>query len=81
MEVEQVKHAEKPDEMRAEINRMARHDALTWKIMTMADLQGMCGEDRYTMLAYFALKERQEVMQRSIDEVFDAARRGAETKP
>ena len=64
MEIEQVKNADTPNEMRAAINRLARDDALTGYVMHMADLHGMSGEDRYTMLAYHALKQRQEGMQR-----------------
>ena len=66
MEIEQVKHAETPEEMRAEINRMAMHDALTRQVLDMANLRGMSGEDRYTMLAYAALKAKQEGMQREL---------------
>ena len=67
MEIEQVQHAETPDEMRAEIIRMAMHDALTQHGMRTSDRQGLSGEDRYTMLAYFLLKAKQQGLQRELN--------------
>lgn len=72
MDIEQVKDASTPEQMRAEINRMAQHDALTRQVMVIADRYGMSGEDRYTMLAYHALREHQAGKQRELNAVLNA---------
>ena len=67
MEIEQVEHAETPEGMRAEINRIAMYDALTHNVIRMSDMRGLSGEDRYITLAYFLLKARQENIQRELN--------------
>ncbi len=54
-EIEQVREAVTPSEMRAEIVRLARHSPLVRSTMDCADCTGLSAEDRYTMLAYHAL--------------------------
>jgi hypothetical protein len=58
--IEQVRPAETPGEMRAEIIRMQLHDALVRKVMEMAKYSGMNSEDMYTVLAYHALRAKCE---------------------
>ena len=60
MMIEQVRHADSLNEMRAEIKRMAMHDALTRRVMDIASMERMSDEDRYTMLAYHLLVSRQQ---------------------
>ena len=67
MTTEQLKDAETPDEMRAAIFMAARHDPLIRQVMDAADHKGMSGEDRYTVLAYHALKAMMDAHQREID--------------
>ena len=67
MTPEQLKDAETPEEMRAAIFLAARHDPITRQVMDMADCKGMSGEDRYTVLAYHALKAMMAAYQREID--------------
>ena len=56
MEIEQVKDASGPSEMRAELHRMRNYDPLVRSVMDSADYSGMSAEDRYTLLAYHALR-------------------------
>lgn len=72
MEIEQVKDAETPEEMRAEIRRMAMYDPLTSHVMRMSNMQVFSDEDRYTILAYFLLKSRQESLQRELNTAMNA---------
>ena len=58
METEQVKKAETPEEMRAELFRLRHYDGLVRRVMDMADYGGLSAEDKYTILAYYALAER-----------------------
>jgi len=61
---EQPREVYTVDEMRREIERLARDDALIHNVMTSADISGASAEDRYTMLAYYALVERAKAQQR-----------------
>lgn len=74
---EQVKAANTPEEMRAELFRLRYsnqmlHNVMTNQIihnvMTTADHHGLSGEDRYTMVAYHALKELQHLKQFILDD-------------
>lgn len=67
MKIEQVKDAETPDQMRAELQRMRRHNVIANNAMTLADIQGMSAEDRYTALAYHALKALCSTQQGALD--------------
>ncbi len=58
MEIEQVKKVETPEEMRAELFRLSHYDALVRRVMDTADYNGLNAEDRYTLLAYYAIAER-----------------------
>lgn len=57
MEFEEPREAVTPAEMRAEIFRLRYNNATIHNVMTAADHQGLSAEDRYTMLAYYALKQ------------------------
>ncbi|MDO9252553.1 MAG: hypothetical protein Q7U48_13520 [Hydrogenophaga sp.] len=52
---EHPRKADTPSEMRAEMARLRRQDAIVHNAMTAADVAGLSGEDRYTFLAYHAL--------------------------
>lgn len=54
-DIEQVREATTPSEMRAEIARLRRDNHLVHAAMDAADYTGMSSEDRYTVLAYHAL--------------------------
>jgi hypothetical protein len=58
---EPIKDATTPDEMRAEISRFSYYDPMVRHAMRQADYLGMNGEDRYTLLAFLALKSRQQL--------------------
>jgi hypothetical protein len=59
MHIEQLKDVHTPEEMRAEIHRLARErsSVLVRSVMDCADFNGLSAEDRYTMLAYHALRD------------------------
>ena len=54
--IEQVRDAATPEEMRAEIFRLQHYDALVRSVMDSSNYTGMSAEDRYTVLAYHALR-------------------------
>ena len=58
MNTEQVRDATTTEEMRAEIFRLQRLDPLVRSVMDAANYRGMSAEDRYTMLAYHALRQK-----------------------
>lgn len=62
--IEQVKDAATPEQMRAEIFRLQHYDHLVKSVMDTANYNGMSAEDRYTMLAYHALKQRNDAQAR-----------------
>lgn len=59
MHIEQLKDAQTPEEMRAEIHRLSRErsSVTVRSVMDCADFNGLSAEDRYTMLAYHALRD------------------------
>ncbi len=65
---EQVKDAVTPDEMRAEIFRLQHYDPLVRAVMDYADYRGASAEDRYTVLAYNALKQLNEIKRHVLDD-------------
>ncbi len=67
MEIEQVKKVITPDEMRAELFRLSHHDPLVRSVMQSADYNGMSAEDRYTILAYYAMAERNKFQQMLVE--------------
>ena len=69
MDIEQVREATTPDEMRAEIFRLRREAPLVRNVMDMADFNGLSSEDRYTALAYYALKESAKARSMVLDQL------------
>ena len=65
--IEQVKDASTPEEMRAEIFRLQYHDPIVKAVMDMANYSGMNAEDRYTILAYHALKAKNDAQSRILE--------------
>lgn len=63
MQVEQVRDVGTPSEMRAEIFRLRRENPLVRSVMDMADYNGLSAEDRYTVIAYHALKDSARLQQ------------------
>jgi hypothetical protein len=59
---EQVKDATTPAEMRAELHRLSYHDPLVNSVFSFADYSGLSAEDRYTMLAYHAMRDRNKAI-------------------
>jgi len=59
MHIEQLREASTPEEMRAEIHRISRDrsSVIVRAVMDSADYNGLSAEDRYTMLAYHALRD------------------------
>lgn len=68
MQIEQLKDVETLEEMRAEISRLRRHDPMVCRVMDMADYRGLSAEDRYTALAYYALRTLLAAHQRALDD-------------
>lgn len=66
--IEKVKEATTPDEIRSEIFRLRRNDPMVRAVMDMADYKGMSAEDRYAVLAYYALRERAVLKQTVLDD-------------
>lgn len=50
-----------PNDMRVAIFKMAYEDPLVRSCMDAANYGGLSAEDRYTMIAYYALKSREEM--------------------
>jgi hypothetical protein len=71
---EEVKPASTPDEMRAEIFRLSYNDNLVRSVMQMADYNGLNAEDRYTILAYNALKQRADLLERELQLIHSEVR-------
>jgi len=60
--VQQVGEAHTPNEMRAELARLAREDSLVRAAFNHAEYIGLSGEDKYLLLAYNAMKHRNQLM-------------------
>lgn len=57
MNIEEVKEASTVEEMRAELFRQRQFNPVVQSVFTMADVNGLSGEDRYVHLAYLALRQ------------------------
>ena len=68
MDIEQVRDATTANDMRAEIFRLRRENPLVRAVMDTADINGLSAEDRYTMLAYHALKGYAEMQKMLLDQ-------------
>lgn len=58
---EKIRLAKDVNAMRKELLRMQRYDGLVRSVMDLADYQGLSAEDRYVILAYSALRERERL--------------------
>ena len=67
-DIEQVRDASTPEEMRAEIFRLSHYDSMVRNCRDAANYRGSSAEDYYTMLAYYALKDRQKFMGMVLDQ-------------
>lgn len=56
-----------PDEMRAALNKLRYDDPLVHAAFTAADYAGMSGEDRYTVLAYHAVTQKQKLLEQLLE--------------
>ncbi len=65
--IEKVKDATTPEDMRAEIFRLRHCDPLVRTVMDSANCTGMNAEDRYTVLAYHALRAKNDAQERLLD--------------
>jgi hypothetical protein len=55
------------DEMRRAINEAGRDSSLIRQVLATAQYQGMSGEDKYAMLAYYALLQLEEHYQANME--------------
>jgi hypothetical protein len=67
--LEPVREAFTPSEMRTELVRLRRNSPIVQKVMDSADYTGLSSEDRYTMLAYYAMKALVQAQQQVYDYV------------
>lgn len=56
-----------PAGMRVAIYNGLRDSALIWKAWHEADLRGLTGEDRYTLIAYYALIQLEATTQKLLE--------------
>lgn len=66
---EPVREATTPSEMRAELARLRRKNPTVGQVMDAADYTGLTSEDRYTMLAYYAVAALTRAQQQIFDYV------------
>jgi hypothetical protein len=59
--------ATEPVGMRAAIERYARHSALVRNVLTVGDINNLTPEDRYSMLAYYALQQLAKLQRNQIE--------------
>jgi hypothetical protein len=57
IDIEKVQEANTADEMRTEIHRLRHYNPMVRILMEMADYKGVSAKDRFTILAYNALKQ------------------------
>lgn len=67
--IEQVKDATTPAEMRAEIYRLRHYKPMVSMVIDMADYNGLSAEYRFTILAYHALKEKQDTRAQLLQQI------------
>lgn len=66
---EQVKEAVTPEEMRAELFRLTYHDNLVKAVWDLAEYRGLSAEDKYTILAYEAVKIKTDLQKKLLDSI------------
>ena len=58
-----IDDATTPEEMRASLFNAMRYSSIVYKTFAAADIKGLNGEDRYTLLAYHAVKLAEELQE------------------
>lgn len=56
-----------PAQCRSEIERMRYGNPLVHRVLTVRDMQGISGEDIYSLLAYHALKQLEDMTEQNLD--------------
>lgn len=65
--IAKVGEAHTADEMRAELFRLSRDDHLVRSVFNHADYRGLSGEEKYLLLAYNAMRDRNNFMRQLYD--------------
>ena len=63
---------ETPNQMRAEIFRLSYHHPVIRRVMDMCDREGHSSEDRYTMLAFWLIKDNIAMREQMMELVYRA---------
>ena len=69
-----IDDATTPEEMRAALFRVKRYNNTVWGAFDAADHKGLDGEDRYTLLAYHAVKLAEELQELLIEQTMTQIR-------
>lgn len=64
---ESIKDATTANEMRAEMERLSRYDTFVHEVFVMAGHAGLSGEDKYTILAYQAIRRLQALQKQHLE--------------
>ena len=62
-----IREAFTPTEMRAEMHRLRHENTVVHRVMTQSDRAGYSAEDRYTIIAYYALLEAERAKEQLMD--------------
>lgn len=65
---EAMKEVDTIEEMRHELFKQGFHSPLVRNVFDRSDLQGLNGEDRYTLLSYYLLQENKRQFQLLLDQ-------------
>jgi len=65
----EIEEANTPEEMRKAFFKLIRDDPLVNRVWVTSDINGLSGEDRYTLLAYFLIKDRDQYRGRLIEQI------------
>lgn len=68
MPIKPLDEATTPEEMRAALFKMSYDDSLVGQVFMHANRSGLSAEDRYTMLAYHAVKAYRHMMNDAIEQ-------------
>jgi len=63
-----------PEDMRKELFRLRLHDPLVRRVFDVANMDGLSAEDKYTMLAYYAMADRNRFQQLLVDDAMTRPR-------
>ena len=69
-----IDDATTPEEMRAALFRAMRYSSIVHRSFNTADYKGLNGEDRYTLLAYHAVKLAEELQELLIEQTMTQTR-------